>query len=340
MTGGLAGDGLAGGPTEGTTSGSSVSADLRHSFRSMASDVRFWVVRPGSDAPDRVAAAQAVIERVAATCTRFDPDSDLMRANAAGRSWQVVAPECFAALQEAHAAYLLTEGLFDPRVLTVLTSLGYDRSLPFDAALKFPEAPRIVARRGGLRVSPWRPEFDETAGSVRVGREPIDLGGIGKGLAVRWAADVLRGSGDAALVEAGGDLMALGGGPDGDGWLVDVENPFGGEAGAVLRVADAAVATSSTRIRSWTVGERQVHHLIDPRTRRPAQSDLASVTVVGRDAALAEVWSKSLFVLGRGEIRAAADRLGLAALWIDTGGHLGVSRDMRPFVAWQVPRVS
>jgi FAD:protein FMN transferase len=83
-----------------------------------------------------------------------------------------------------------------------------------------------------------------------------------------------------------------------------------------------------------------VHHLIDPRTRRPAESDLASVTVVAGDPSLAEVWSKSLFVLGRGAIRAEADRRGLAALWVDTTGHVGVSREMRRYVAWQVPRVS
>lgn len=316
-------------------------SDLQHSFRSMASDVRFWVVRPGAGAEAAVAKAQETVEAVASTCTRFDPTSDLMRANAAGTQWQQVAPECFEALVLAAEAHRLTDGLFDPRVLTVLTSIGYDRSLPFaDRTLAMPDHDVPKARRRWQPVRRWKPAFDEERSSVRVGPEPVDLGGIGKGLAVTWASEILAGSGDSVLAEAGGDLMALGGGPEGTGWMVDVENPFGGEAAAVLRVVDRGIATSSTRIRSWTVGERQVHHLIDPRTRMPAESDLASVTVVGADPGIAEVWSKSLFVIGRGSIRSFADDHGLAALWIDTGGHVGVSREMRPYVAWQVSRVS
>ncbi len=316
-------------------------SDLQHTFRSMASDVRFWVVRPGAGAEAAVAKAQETVEAVASTCTRFDPASDLMRANAAGTQWQQVAPECFEALVLAAEAHRLTDGLFDPRVLTVLKSIGYDRSLPFaERTLAMPDHELPKARRRWQPVRRWKPEFDEERSSVRIGPEPVDLGGIGKGLAVTWASEILAGSGDAVLAEAGGDLMALGGGPEGTGWMVDVENPFGGESAAVLRVTDRGIATSSTRIRSWTVGERQVHHLIDPRTRMPAESDLASVTVVGADPGIAEVWSKSLFVLGRGSIRSFADEHGLAALWIDTGGHVGVSREMRPYVAWQVSRVS
>ena len=75
------------------------------------------------------------------------------------------------------------------------------------------------------------------------------------------------------------------------------------------------------------------------RTGRSAESSLVSVTVVGSDPALSEVWSKSLFVVGKAGIRAAADEHGLAALWIDADGHVGVSRAMRPYVAWQVSRV-
>ena len=316
--------------------------DLRVAFRSMASDITLWVVDPGVGAEDAAAAARGVIERVAATCTRFDPTSDLMRANGAGTSWTVVSRECFDALRAAHAAHLDTEGLFDPRVLRALSAYGYDTSLPFESRrLSLPEGRATGFRRRGLGRRTWRPRFDADRLAVRLGREPVDLGGIGKGLAVRWAADLLGEAGRASLVEAGGDLMALGAGPDGDGWMVAVESPLGDpDPAAVLRVTDRAVATSSTRVRSWTVGDAEVHHLIDPRTGRSADTDLVSVTVVGADPALSEVWSKALFVTGRGGIRAAADDRGLAALWVDRSGRVGTSRAMRPYVEWQVPRVA
>jgi thiamine biosynthesis lipoprotein len=254
----------------------------------------------------------------------------------------VVSRECFDALVAAHAAYLETGGLFDPRVLRTLEAYGYDTSLPFESRrLSLPAAPAAAPRRRGFGRRTWRPRFDADRLAVRIGREPVDLGGIGKGLAVRWAADHLRGAGRATLVEAGGDLMALGAGPDGEGWMVAVENPLGdSNPSAVLRVTDRAVATSSTRIRSWTVGDAEVHHLIDPRTGRSADTDLVSVTVVGTDPALSEVWSKALFVTGRAGIRATADDRGLAALWVDRSGRVGTSRAMRPYVDWQVSRVS
>ena len=85
----------------------------------------------------------------------------------------------------------------------------------------------------------------------------------------------------------------------------------------MLRLTDRAASTSSTRVRSWTVGEQQVHHIVDPRTRESAEADLRSVTVVGDDTAIAEVWSKSLFIVGRSGIRAAADCARARALWVE-----------------------
>jgi len=308
----------------------------------MASEIRIWVVAPHDDAQARVNEARLIIENVAASCTRFDPESALMRANAATHRWSVVPRECFDAISAAYDAYLSTDGLFDPRVLRVLTAYGYDTSLPFESRrLRVDAGAQSPRPRWAPWGRTWKPTFDRDRLAVKVGREPIDLGGIGKGLAVRWAAAHLKGAGSSVLVEAGGDLMATGGGPDGDGWMVAVENPWGGsDPAAVLRLRDRGCATSSTRVRSWTSGDTEVHHLIDPRTRRSAEIGLRSVTVVGPDTALAEVWSKSLFVLGRADIRAAADARDLAAVWVDSEGRIGVSRAMRPYIAWQVSRVS
>jgi thiamine biosynthesis lipoprotein len=319
--------------------------DVSRTFRSMASDVTLRIVGPGPGAGSALDRAEQVVARVATSCTRFDPASPLMRANAAPRRWHEVPAELYDAVTEAHAAYLATGGLFDPRVLETLLAWGDDGSLAFrsgdvaatTAATKgrrgAPHAPRAPGRRS------WQPRFDATRRAVRLGPVPVDLGGIGKGLAVRWAAQQLRGHGSAALVEAGGDLQALGSGPDGTGWRVAVEDPRGGtEPVAVLQLHDLGCATSSIRLRRWTVDGREVHHLVDPRTGEPADSGLLSVTVVGADAALAEVWSKALFLAGRGRVRQLADEHGVAALLVDTDGVVGVSRAMRPHLLWQADR--
>jgi len=307
----------------------------------MASEIKVWVAGPNSNAGAKAREAEQVFRRVEAACTRFDPESPLMRANRAGRRWHAVPRECTDAVAAAAEAYRTTGGLFDPRVLTVLQSYGYGSSLSFqDGPVSVSSV--TIRRRPRIRFSgrSWRPGIDDARSAVRIGPVPIDLGGIGKGLAVRWAIDVLRDAGRAVLVEAGGDCYACGGGLDGDGWAISVENPFGGtDPVAVLALTDLAVATSSTRLRSWTVDGRPVHHLIDPRTQEAAESRLASVTVVHADPALAEVWSKALFVAGRTRVRAVADRHGLAAMWVDLDGRVVRNRRMSRYVAWEAPRV-
>jgi thiamine biosynthesis lipoprotein len=313
--------------------------DLSCTFRSMGTDVTLRVVGASSDAEAALGHAQHLVEQVAATCTRFDTASPLMRVNADPRSWHEVPPELYDALREAADAYLDTDGRFDPRVLEVLLAWGYDRSLPFASGqvvvTSDPAAnrPRPPGRRR------WQPRFDPRRRAVRIGPVPVDLGGIGKGLAVRWAAQALADSGVATLVEAGGDLQAAGPGPDGAGWLVAVEDPRGGpHPVAVLSLTDLGCATSSVRLRHWQVDGRPVHHLVDPRTGDPADTGLLAVTVVGPDVARAEVWSKALFLAGRGQVRRLADERGIAALLVDTDGVVGVSRALRPHLRWQADR--
>ena len=321
--------------TPNTTTG----VDLVRTFRSMATDVTLRVAGAKPDAEAALGHAQELVEQVAATCTRFDPASPLMRVNADPRSWHEVPTQLYDALREAADAYLDTDGRFDPRVLEVLLAWGYDRSLPFAsgqvAVASDPAAsrPRAPGRRR------WQPRFDPRRRAVRIGPVPVDLGGIGKGLAVRWAAQALAGSGVATLVEAGGDLQAAGPGPDGAGWLVAVEDPRGGpDPVAVLSLTDLGCATSSIRLRHWQVDGRPVHHLVDPRTGDPADTGLLAVTVVGPDVARAEVWSKALFLAGRGQVRRLADERGIAALLVDSDGVVGVSRALRPHLRWQADR--
>jgi len=321
--------------TPDTTTG----VDLVRTFRSMATDVTLRVAGARSGAEAALGQAQELVERVATTCTRFDPASPLMRVNADPRSWHEVPAQLYDALREAADAYRDTDGRFDPRVLEVLLAWGYDRSLPFAsgqvAVASDPAAspPRAPGRRR------WQPRFDPRRRAVRIGPVPVDLGGIGKGLAVRWAAQALAGSGVATLVEAGGDLQAGGPGPDGAGWLVAVEDPRGGpDPVAVLTLTDLGCATSSIPLRHWQVDGRPVHHLNDPRTGDPADTGLLAVTVVGPDVARAEVWSKALFLAGRGQVRRLADERGIAALLVDTDGVVGVSRALRPHLRWQADR--
>ena len=316
--------------------------DVAHRFRAMASDVSVRVVDPTRDPSEAIAQVESIFRDIERTCSRFDDSSDLMRANAQPADWTIVDPACFAAIELSHAAYERTSGAFDPRVLRTLRSLGYDRSLNFSAGNVTTAA---TATPESAVAQPWTPEFDRARSRVRLGSDPIDLGGIGKGYAVRRGIEVLAGLGRAALVEAGGDLATYGDGParpagQTRAWRAAVEDPSGGPGPiAVLDVSDAAVATSSIRLRSWRAGDRDVHHLIDPRTGRSAESGLLSVTVVDSDPAWAEVWTKAAFLQGASDIAAFVERRGLSAMWVDESGTVSSSPSLRDRILWEAADV-
>jgi thiamine biosynthesis lipoprotein len=301
--------------------------------RAMASDIVVHGRRPDDGAGPLVERALDVFRTVHETCTRFDPDSPLMRVNARPGEWHEVPPVLFDAVQAAFAAYEETGGRFDPRVLGDLVHLGYDRSLPFADGVTTPVGPVPDARAR----TPWRPVF--RAGrrpELHLGGTPVDLGGIGKGLAVRWASQVLQADMDDFLVDAGGDCDCRGTGPEDDGWRVGVEDPAGGDLpAAVLALRDRACATSSTKLRRWRSGDRSVHHLIDPATGLPGGHGLLAVTVVATDAADAEVATKALFLGGAQAITAESRARGTAALWVSDDGTVGISAAMEPYLVWR-----
>lgn len=302
-------------------------------IRAMATDITVRALVAGDNPSEKLRPALQVFSEVEAECTRFVASSPLMRANASPGEWHRVPERCFDALVEADRAYQSTAGRFDPRVLTDLVRLGYDRSLPFAAS-----APALAGDRprGRRPLGPWRPRFRGGSGEVLLGPHPVDLGGIGKGLAVRWASQALRPLARDHLIEAGGDCYCSGRAPGGGRWMVGVEDPRGGDAPvAVLALADRACTTSSLRLRRWRVGGQSVHHLVDPRDGRPGGSGLLAVTVVGADPAVAEVWSKVIFLAGRRDAPRLATGKGLAALWIHTDGSLGLSPMMGRYLAWR-----
>jgi thiamine biosynthesis lipoprotein len=227
------------------------------------------------------------------------------------------------AAHAADRAQRVTGGRFDPRVLGLLDGWGYaGASLGASVAVTAVGAPERIVER----VDRWR---------IRL-PHPIDLGGIGKGLAVRWAADRVQRAGVGRfLLDAGGDLVAHGPGPDGTPWMIGVEDPAGGaEPRAVVGLVDGAMATSSIRRLQWVADGRSRHHLVDPATSEPADGGLVAVTVAAADPAWAEVWSKTLFIAGRAGIAAQARARGLAAWWIAVDGALEMTPAARARTVW------
>jgi thiamine biosynthesis lipoprotein len=335
-------------PAEHTTTRDAIAIDedeVVGTVTAMTASITVRVTRaPRGDGPAdadeltalRTAVASALLTfvDVERTCSRFDPTSALSHANAAPARWHVVPDLLFAAVAESHVAYRRTAGRFDPRVLTTLVALGYGSSLAFGSGGVTTAARSVVPPAGS--PPPWHFRQRPRRRALHLGGSAIDLGGIGKGLAVRWASARLSRVTSNFLVEAGGDCYCAGAAPGGEPWLIGVEDPARpSEPVVVLALTDRAVATSSTRLRRWRAGDEMVHHLIDPATGRPGGSGLRAVTVVARDPAWAEVWSKVLFLEGPGRIADAARRHGVDALWIHDDGEVAMSASLGPAVTWR-----
>jgi thiamine biosynthesis lipoprotein len=327
----------------------------RFERRAMGSPLRLTVV---GVAMDRAAAGWAgvsgTIEEIEQALSRFRPTSDLVRLNdlAGDPAGMSVHPRLVAALAAAERARRMTEGAFDPRILRDLERLGYvgvpSTSGPATASSAADQ--RGAGGVAGLVDSGrTRPTFSDgrwlhcdPRRSMAAVAAPVDLGGIGKGLAIRWAGKVLatilpelNDPGAGALLEAGGDLIARGSAPEGGPWMVAIEDPSGAEMPAVVALQDGAICTSSIAVHRWRTDDgRDVHHLLDPRTGEPGGADLASVTVSGPDPAWAEVWSKTLFLEGAARIGPRARAMGLAAWWVRDDGSLEMTPAARQGSAW------
>lgn len=262
--------------------------------------------------------AQQEVERLEAAWSRFRPTSEVSQLNERAGEWVEVSADTLLLVQRARLASIATDGRFDPTVLGDVVRGGYDEDFALVASRPGGSPlPTSALRRGvdGIAV-------DAARGAVRLpAGTGFDPGGIGKGLAADLVAERLCAAGAAgALVNLGGDLRAVGWGPEGDDWTVELDPADRGRPEAVVTLASGAVATSTVLRRRWTVEGEERHHLIDPGTGRPAAGPIASVSVVAAHGWQAEVLAKAALVAGLDAGRSIVERLGADALLIDRDG--------------------
>lgn len=283
----------------------------------MNTDVGIWLWNPSRQVDRLMRHAMQRFEEAEAELSRFRPDSGLSRLNAAaGLGPQTVSPLLWTALNRAVEAARQTLGLFDPTVLDLLRAAGYDRSFELLDSSSDTLGPSAKPSCGWHQI-----RFYDSVGQVELpAGVGIDLGGIAKGWTVDRVAVSLATHGP-VLVDAGGDIRAIGM-PGGEPWPVAVQDPFDETRDcAVLALNGGAVATSSIGRRRWQRNGQTMHHLIDPRTGQPSDSDLHTVTVLADTAEEAEVSAKTVLMLGTQAGASWLKRRDLRGLLIDRRGR-------------------
>ncbi len=271
--------------------------------------------------------AEAFLHRFQIDYYAWADDGELARLNralAAGRE-ATVSPAMAALLAEAQRLSAASGRAFDPGVGALVARYGFH-----DAAAGEPHALPAAA------VDAWLAAGESIAnieidGHIVTSSAPVwlDLGAIAKGEAVDRLLNLLAEHGITdALVNAGGDLRVLGH-RRGRPWRIGIQAPRADEILAVVTLEHGEAAfTSGDYERYVDDAGRRLHHIIDPRTGRPADETRA-ITVVAHGGVLADAAATALFVAGDDWER-VAEALGIeAVLRVDANGRVETTDAMR-----------
>ncbi len=265
------------------------------------------------DAQDTVPALQdmpAQLEAWEQVLSRFRLDSELCDLNRRAGTDVVVSQVLWDVFEAARRAELETHGLVNPLIMDALVNVGYDRT--FDDLMSQPRDPESELQPVAV------PGFQDVVAdpdqhSLRLPRGArLDFGGIAKGWAAGEAVRALGAYGP-ALFSAGGDIAVGGRRADGGPWQIGIEDPF--QLGAYIGniyIEGGAVATSGKDYRHWLRSGVLQHHIIDPRTGLPAETDILTATIIAPDTILAEAFAKAILISG--------SEAGLA--WLDSDDRL------------------
>ena len=299
--------------------------ELERDFALFGSRARVLVMPGTEDAGRRLSILERQLHDLHRRLTRFHPASDLSRLNGDPHPVVAVSYQLASAVTAALRAASASGGLVDPTLLPELVAAGYASSFTDRTPAPLERALHAAPPRGRARpASParWR-QVSVSHGCVT--RPPglrLDLGGSAKGLAADACAELLSGQ-RAFAVDLGGDVRI--GGTAGVTRSVEVEHPLTGLAAHRLDVAAGAVATSGVARRVWRRGRAFGHHLIDPRSGRPAWTGVVQATALAPTALEAETLAKTALLSGPALGAGVLEPHG-GVLFLDDGDMLVIER--------------
>lgn len=306
----------------GTATGTGTGAGTGRGARdwSLWSTTARLVVTDPRALDDAHALAVDLLAEVDLAASRFRDDSELCAVDAAAGEEVAISPLLAHLMRVALEAARQTDGDVDPCLGHRMRALGYDRdlallsavpavSLPVRAAT--PQRSDALLTSAGHRVVVsralgWRDVELTRADGADVLRVPaglgLDLGATAKAAAADLVAAAIHDElGVGALVSLGGDLATAGPGPAhtaGHDWQVLVGDGPGEPEGLIALPAGSAVATSSTLRRRWSHDGQVQHHVLDPRTGRPAAEVWRTVSVAAETCARANTVTTAALVRG------------------------------------------
>ena len=246
---------------------------------------------------------QAHLDQREAVLSHWRKDSALSVFNAAtSTDWQPVPRELVEVVELALRIADQTDGALDITLAPLVEAFGFAPKMAADAVV----------------ITGWQhlqSRLDPPALKKDVPELRINVASVTEGFVIDELVSMLKARGlSDFLLEVGGEVAAIGHASDGQPWRVGIQTPEAAQGDSLqsIPLTNQCVATSGT-YRHQKEGRS---HLIDPRTRRPVEHSLVSVTVIHESCALADGYATALMVLGPERGREIAHKLGLRVIWI------------------------
>ncbi|WP_077857704.1 FAD:protein FMN transferase [Clostridium sp. BL-8] len=227
----------------------------------------------------------------------FKENSEISKINlGAGAKAEIVSYDTYFVVKKAIEYSKILEGTFDPtiRPLVKLWGIGTkDERIPqrseIDKVLKLVNYNDVI--------------LEESNSSIKLKQEKqaLDVGGIAKGFAADKVRDIfIKNNIKSALIDLGGNIFALGNKQDNTSWKVGIQNPFKprGEFIGILSVKDKSIVTSGNYERYFIEDGRRFHHIIDPKTGYPSESEIISATIISDNSIDGDGLSTGIYILG------------------------------------------
>ena len=232
------------------------------------------------------------IKRIENLLSKYNPDSEVSRLNKFGKL--AASPDTFYIIEKSKEFWKASTGGFDISVAPLVDLWGFT-----DKKYSLPDEEKIKEILGLVGFDKIILHNGDNVIEFKTSGMKIDLGAIAKGYAVDCAVRKLKEAGiKSCLVNAGGEIHALGD-RFGQPWRVAVKSPR--KVGFIdyLELTDKAVATSGDYEQYFFQGNKRYAHIFNPKTGYPADSGVASVTVIASDGVTADALATAIFVLGK-----------------------------------------
>lgn len=293
----------------------------RLGFAAMASACE--IVLAGMDGEQAAACSEATVNevrRIESKYSRYRSDSIVSRINAAaGRDWIECDEETAALLDYADTLYKSSDGLFDATSGILRKAWNFLQ----------PAVPSAATLAPLLELIDWR-QMQREAGRVRLGRAgmEVDFGGFGKEYAADRAADILLAMGArSGYVNLAGDMRILGPKPDGEPWLIGIQDPRRqGTLMASIPIGQGGIATSGDYERYFELDGQRYCHILDIRTGMPV-GYWRSVSVLSPRALVAGSCS-TIAMLKQDDGIAFLEDAGVSYLAVDKTGQVHYDKQL------------